>query len=107
MLSLRSKPSGEPLTEEVQHDGGTLFTTHGRRVRVDFAGPGILGFSLLVSLYGVRRRQPAAIGIHQLVSGDGHFPQAGTAGCKSQPDNVRAECGRATGNEIRTGNPGP
>src|SRR5262249_26498326 len=46
----------------VAHDCGS--------VRGDLAGPGLLGFAVLVSVYGLRRAEPVSVGVHQLVSDD-------------------------------------
>ena len=52
------------------HEYRTWFATDGGSVRSALAGAGLLGQSLLVSVYRIRGAEPVAVGIHQLVPGN-------------------------------------
>src|SRR5207237_3611031 len=52
------------------HGCGTRSANDCGSIRAALAGPGLLGFALLVLVHGVRRAESVSVGVHQVVPDD-------------------------------------
>ena len=80
------------------YENRTWIATDGGSVRSALAGTGLLGKSLLVSVHRIRRTEPVAVGLHQLVPGnvDAGQVRAEIFGSSSSRRRCALACGYPT-----------